>query len=232
VFAWPATGALYVAKSTRLGPLALPLTVAVLVLGGTLWLPILAHENPARTLEAADSDLLWASPPTVGAGSTAYVGEDPDQGEPPEFDLATLDVEIVECVQTRSVSTVRDRTIRQPRIVVEVTNRGPARTVVLHGEVMLADYGWNGGWKPTAAVSHEVAHGQTIQATLLTDYRHQSGYTPDGLHVCRVSEIELIAPQVWPEHPARQSPVDDVRAVATPERDFDPQRDLMRTDAR
>lgn len=232
LLAWPVTGALYVARSRWLGPLAVPLTVVVLVLGGSLWWPILAQEAAPHDPESSESVQAGASRPAVGAGTTAFAGEIAGPRTLPEFDPTSLVVDIVECVQTRSVSAVRGDTIRQPRIVVRLTNHGPARTVVLHGEVLLEEYDWNGGWKPTAGPGQEMAPGQTADVTLLTDYRHQSSYGQQGLRACRITDVEFVAPNVWPEYPARRISLAGVTAAAAPERDFDPYRDLLRTDAR
>lgn len=232
LLAWPALTACFVARNRRLGLLTVPITAVVVLLGGSLWWPLLVDGTVARVRDAGDHPQPWDQVTGPGPGASAIAVDYPDPRDLPEFDPETLDVEIIGCVQTRSVSTVREGTIRQPRIAVRLTNRGPDRIVTLRGAALLADYEWNGGWKPTAPVSDEMAHGERVEITLLTDYRHQSNYTPDGLHACRVIEVEFIAPQVWPDHPARQVLPLDVVSGAAAERDFDPRLDLLRSDAR
>lgn len=230
--AWPVAAALYVASRVWLGRLAPPLTAVVLLVGSAAWWgePLTAdgHAWPrARaTATAGGWDGAWTGPAqtALAAGDT--------MADLPEFDPSTLRVELHECVQTRSVSNVRDRTIRQPRLTLRVTNLGPERTVVLHAAMLLDAYAWNSGWKPTAPFELELRHGQTAEATLMTNYRHQASYTPDGLGACALNEVEIIAPQLWPEYPPSVVAPLRSQVVAAPERPFDPRRDLLRSDAR
>lgn len=236
LLAWPVTTAVYVASVRRLGRLAPPLTALVLLCGGTLWWgePLLGpSDGGAGDVAAAGDepgwDTAWAARDDLTALTVAGRTSPPPLAE---FDPATVTVEITECVQTRSVSTVRERTVRQPRVSLRVTNHGPERTVALHAAVLLQAYDWNGGWKPTAPFSADLAHGETVEATLMPDYRHQSSYTPDGLEACALLELELVAARAWPEHPASQRFPLTQRVPAAGEREFDPRHDLRRTDAR
>lgn len=230
---WPVVAALHVAGSRRLGPLAAPLTVAVLLVGGLGWWSALAEDGLPGGAGADDPSRHRTLAPGGAFGTVAFAGVAPTAAAPPEFDPATLGIEIVECVQTRSRSAVHEGPIRQPRVVVRLANHGPERTVRLQGAVLLEGYDWNGGWKPTAEIDVELGPGQMAETTLLTDYRHQSAYSPDGLYACRLIDLQVVAPQVWPDYPARQAlPVDAPTAAAEGERDFDPQRDLTRTDTR
>lgn len=223
---WPVVVGLCVAGSRRLAPFAGRLTVALVLVAGLGWWSALGDDGipageapPHRALTPDGTFVTFAG---VAAATVTL----------PEFEPETLDIEIVECVQTRSRSAVRDGAIRQPRVVVRLANRGPERTVLLQGAVLLRGYDWNGGWKPTAGIDVELRTGEVAEATLLTDYRHQSNYSPDGLHACRLDDLEIVAPQVWPDHPARQAVPIEAVTPADGERDFDPRRDLRRTDTR
>lgn len=235
LLAWPVTTALYVASVRRLGRLAPPLTAFVLLCGGVLWWgePFVAasHDDP-QEIATVGADPSWDTAWARDQRSALPVAGQTSSPSLAEFNPSTVSVEITECVQTRSVSTVRERTVRQPRVSLRVTNSGPQRTIVLHAGVLLHAYDWNGGWKPTSQFSANLAHGETVEATLMPDYRHQASYTPDGLQACALMELEVLAARAWPEHPARRTFPLEHRVAAASEREFDPRHDLRRTDAR